>query len=181
MTGMDGKVAQAGKGTRNIKCFMCVLLLPFSWLYELATRIRNHMFDTGMLKSQKFTVPTICVGNITVGGTGKTPHVEYLAELLGRVCCTGVVSRGYRRKTKGLVVADSNTTADEIGDEPFQIKKHFPTVHIAVCARRATAIERLLAPDIKPPVDVVLLDDAFQHRYVAAGLNIVLVDYNRPV
>ena len=161
--------------------FLRMLLLPVSWLYGFVTAVRNFCFDKGILSSQKFDVPTICVGNLTVGGTGKTPHVEYLVELLHEICEVAVVSRGYRRKTKGLVIAGPRTSADEIGDEPFQIKKRFPFVHMAVDANRCEAINALCSSAATPPVGAIVLDDAFQHRHVAAGLNILLIDYHRPI
>ena len=152
-------------------------LLPLSWLYGLAVGIRNALFEMGILKSRAFDVPVISVGNITVGGTGKTPHVEYLIRLLQDRWQVAVLSRGYKRKTRGFLVADDSTTARDIGDEPFQMKKKYPKVTIAVDKKRVHGIETLTARDKK--LDVVLLDDAFQHRYVKPGINILLVDYHR--
>lgn len=156
-------------------------LLPLSWIYGIIVAVRNFFFDKGWLKSHTFAIPTICVGNITVGGTGKTPHVEYLANILRDVCIVSVVSRGYRRKTRGITIATENTTAKDIGDEPFQIKRNCPFAHVVVNANRCKAIKALLSPNITHPIGVVLLDDAFQHRYVSAGLNILLTDYNHPM
>jgi len=152
-------------------------LLPLSWLYGLAVKLRNAMFDIGLLKSRVFQIPVIAVGNITVGGTGKTPHVEYLARLLQDHCRVAVLSRGYKRKSRGFVVAEQDTPMRRIGDEPFQMKQKFPGVTVAVDANRCHGIDRLTADD--PSLDVVLLDDAFQHRYVKPGINILLVDYHR--
>ena len=152
-------------------------LLPFSWLYGMGVGLRNFMFDVGLLKSKDFSVPVIAVGNITVGGTGKTPHVEYLVKLLKQTYKVSVLSRGYKRKTKGFVMADEKTTVRDIGDEPCQMKRKFPDVTVAVDPKRVRGIERLTAND--PDLDVVLLDDAFQHRYVKPGMNILLVDYHR--
>ena len=152
-------------------------LLPLSWLYGLAVGIRNALFEMGILKSRAFDVPVISVGNITVGGTGKTPHVEYLIRLLQDRWQVAVLSRGYKRKTRGFLVADDSTTARDIGDEPFQMKKKYPKATIAVDKKRVHGIETLTARDKK--LDVVLLDDAFQHRYVKPGINILLVDYHR--
>ena len=152
-------------------------LLPFSWLYGLGVRLRNFMFDVGLLKSKDFSVPVIAVGNITVGGTGKTPHVEYLVDLLMKNHKVAVLSRGYKRKTRGFVLADEKTTVSDIGDEPCQMKRKFPGLTVAVDPKRVRGIERLTATD--PDLDVVLLDDAFQHRYVKPGMNILLVDYHR--
>ena len=154
-------------------------LLPLSWLYGLIARLRNFLFDVGVMKSHTFSVPVIAVGNITVGGTGKTPHVEYLIRLLQDKTKVAVLSRGYKRKTRGYLLADDKTTASDIGDEPFQMKQKFPRACVAVCEKRVDGIERLTHDDKR--LDVVLLDDAFQHRYVKPGINILLVDYNRPI
>ena len=152
-------------------------LLPLSWCYGLGVRLRNTLFEMGILKSRSFKVPVISVGNITVGGTGKTPHVEYLARLLKGQYRVAVLSRGYKRKSKGFVLADSKTTMPEIGDEPYQMKQKFPEVTIAVDKNRCHGIDLLTEQDQK--LDVILLDDAFQHRYVKPGVNILLVDYHR--
>ena len=135
------------------------------------------MFDIGILKTHAFDIPVISVGNITVGGTGKTPHVEYLAQLLRGKFRVAVLSRGYKRKSKGFIKADATTTMQEIGDEPFQMKQKFPDVTIAVDKNRCHGIEQLTEQDQR--LEVVLLDDAFQHRYVKPGINILLVDYHR--
>ncbi|MBO4463453.1 MAG: tetraacyldisaccharide 4'-kinase [Prevotella sp.] len=152
-------------------------LLPFSWLYGGVVKMRNFCFDVGLLKSRAFHVPVIAVGNITVGGTGKTPHVEYLVRLLREKFSVAVLSRGYKRKTSGYLLADADTTAREIGDEPFQMKTKFPDISVAVDGKRVRGIQRLTDNDEK--LDVILLDDAFQHRYVKPGVNILLVDYHR--
>lgn len=154
-------------------------LYPFAWLYGLGVSFRNKLFDWGWLQSKSFCVPTICVGNIAVGGTGKTPHTEYLINLLqSEGLHVATLSRGYKRKTKGYVLAQSQSTATQIGDEPYQIKQKFPHIEVAVCESRCHGIEQLLKIQ-KPEVEVVLLDDAFQHRYVKPGLSILLTDYNR--
>jgi tetraacyldisaccharide 4'-kinase len=157
------------------------LLLPFSFFYGLAVWLRNKLFDVGILPSKEFEIPLIVVGNITVGGTGKTPHIEYLANLLSKNKKVAVLSRGYKRKSKGFVVAHDSSTIEQVGDEPRQIKRKFPHIAVAVHANRVSGIHKLMhgAADFDP--DVILLDDAFQHRYVKAGLNILLVDYNRPL
>lgn len=152
-------------------------LLPLSWLYGGVVKLRNFCFDVGLLKSRAFHVPVIAVGNITVGGTGKTPHVEYLIRLLREKFSVAVLSRGYKRKTSGYLLADANTTAREIGDEPYQMKTKYPDVSVAVDGKRVRGIKRLTDDDEK--LDVILLDDAFQHRYVKPGVNILLVDYHR--
>ena len=152
-------------------------LLPLSWLYGLGVKFRNTLFDIGVLKSRDFQIPIISVGNITVGGTGKTPHVEYLVRLLKDQFHVAILSRGYKRKSKGFVLASSKTTMPEIGDEPYQMKQKFPKVTVAVDKNRCQGID-LLADNDKH-LDVILLDDAFQHRYVKPGINILLVDYHR--
>jgi tetraacyldisaccharide 4'-kinase len=152
-------------------------LLPLSWLYGLGVGFRNFLFDLGVLKSRAYKTPVIAVGNITVGGTGKTPHVEHLIRLLQDKMRVAVLSRGYKRKSSGLVIADASTPMKEIGDEPFQMKQKFPKVTVVVDKKRTRAIEHLEAQ--KNPMDVILLDDAFQHRYVKPGINILLVDYHR--
>ena len=151
-------------------------LLPLSWLYGLGVRFRNFLFDVGILKSQDYKVPIISVGNITVGGTGKTPHVEYLAKLLKDQFKVAVLSRGYERKSHGYVLADKDTPMRQIGDEPYQMRQKFPGITVAVDKNRRRGIARLTEDDT---IDVILLDDAFQHRYVKPGINILLVDYHR--
>ena len=152
-------------------------LLPMSWLYGLGVRLRNMLFEMGVLKSRAFSVPVIAVGNITVGGTGKTPHVEYLLQLLSQDGKVAVLSRGYKRRSRGFVLADESATARTIGDEPYQMKLKFPGAMVAVDKDRVHGINQLLRHD--PDIDAILLDDAFQHRYVKPGVNILLVDYHR--
>ena len=154
-------------------------LMPLAWLYGLVVGIRNLMFDFGMLRSETFRLPVICVGNLTVGGTGKTPHTEYLIRLLSKECQVAVLSRGYKRKTRGYRLATDETKMEEIGDEPYQMKQKFPHIHMAVDSNRRRGIRELMKEGVKPPTDVVILDDAYQHRYVQAGLNILLMDYHR--
>ena len=141
--------------------------------------IRNAMFDCGMLPSEKFDVPVISVGNITVGGSGKTPHTEYLVRLLRDKYQVAILSRGYKRKSKGFQLATPDTRMGVIGDEPFQMKRKYPEVHVAVDKDRRNGIRNLLEPNVKPPVGVVVLDDAFQHRYVSPDVNVLLMDYHR--
>ena len=154
-------------------------LLPLSWLYGLVVSIRNLMFDVGMLKSKTFPLPVICVGNITVGGTGKTPHTEYLIRMLSEKHQVAVLSRGYKRQSEGYVLATPTTSMTDIGDEPYQMKHKFPQIHMAVDKDRCHGIEELMKKEVQPSTDVVILDDAYQHRYVKAGLNILLMDYHR--
>ena len=156
-------------------------LLPLSWFYGLGVGFRNTLFEMGVLKSRSFSTPVISVGNITVGGTGKTPHVEYLIRLLKDKLNVAVLSRGYKRKSHGFVLADKDTPMRNIGDEPYQIKQKFPEVTVAVDAKRTRGIEKLTSDKTEKGVDVILLDDAFQHRYVKPGINILLVDYHRLV
>lgn len=152
-------------------------LAPLAFLYGIGVRIRNKFFDWGVLPSEEFDIPVISVGNITVGGTGKTPHTEYLIGLLANRYRIAVLSRGYKRKTRGYRLASENSTAHEIGDEPLQIKKKFPNIIVAVDGNRRNGIRQLLATE--PAIDIILLDDAYQHRYVKPGISILLTDYNR--
>lgn len=156
-----------------------VLLLPLSIIYGGVVGIRNFLFHIGILKSRRFSVPVLCVGNITVGGTGKTPHTELIIAELRKNFRVACLSRGYKRKTSGFILSDEKSTAREIGDEPMQIKNKFPDILVACDSNRVRGIEKLQA--LPQPPEVVVLDDAFQHRYVQADKNIILVDYNRPV
>ena len=153
-------------------------LLPLSWLYGLGVKIRNMLFEIGILHSESFDVPVISVGNITVGGTGKPPHVEYLIDLLKDKAKVAVLSRGYKRRTRGFVIADDKATARTVGDEPLQMKRKYgDDITVAVDRKRCHGIRQLLSEE--KDIDVILLDDAFQHRYVKPGVNILLVDYHR--
>ncbi len=152
------------------------LLLPISLVYGGIIGLRNLLFDKKILKSSSFNFPIICVGNLAVGGTGKTPMVEYLIRLLKDEFTIATLSRGYKRKTKGFAIANEKTTALEIGDEPMQFHKKFSDITVAVGEERLVAIPQLLHE--KPATEVIILDDAFQHRYVNAGLNILLTEYN---
>ena len=156
-------------------------LLPLSWLYGLIIKFRNMLFDMNILKSKSYAVPVIAVGNITVGGTGKTPHVEYLIRLLKDKFSVAMLSRGYKRKSSGYVLAATDTPMEKIGDEPYQIKQKYPKITVAVDAKRTRGIEHLTHDQETKETDVILLDDAFQHRYVEPGINILLVDYHRPI
>ena len=153
-------------------------LWPFSVLYNSITYIRNKLFDFRILKSETFDIPIICVGNLAVGGTGKTPHAEYLIRLLKDKYNVALLSRGYRRKSKGFKISTKNLSVEELGDEPFLIASKFPEITVAVDADRRNGINRLLKS--KNPPDLIILDDAFQHRYVKAGLNILLTYFSRP-
>ena len=161
------------------KSIMDALLTPFSWGYGAGVWLRNAAFDVGLLPQEEFDVPVVSVGNITVGGTGKTPHVEYIIEALYRRDHIAVLSRGYKRKTKGFILASNNMTPRDIGDEPYQIFSKFSgLITLAVCESRRKGIRELLRID--PDINLILLDDGFQHRYVKPKVNIVLVDYNHP-
>ena len=157
------------------------LLYPFSILFGIITSIRNSLYNLRLLKSKKFDIPIISVGNITVGGTGKTPHVEYLVSLLKDKFEVATLSRGYKRKSKGFTEVHIDSKVTAVGDEPLQIKTKFPEVVVAVCENRVNGVEKILgSQNIKTP-DVVVLDDAFQHRRISPGMNILLIDYNRPL
>ena len=142
----------------------------------MITSIRNFLFDKGILKSYSFDIPIIAVGNLSVGGTGKTPQIEYLIRLLSPNYKMATLSRGYKRKSEGFVLANSTSTTEILGDEPFQIHQKFPEIKVAVDANRKNGIEQLLNLEDKP--DVILLDDAFQHRKVKAGFYILLTAYD---
>ena len=153
------------------------LLAPIAFLYGLGVRGRNLLFDWGILRSERYDKPIICIGNVAVGGTGKTPHTEYIIRLLKDRYQVAVLSRGYKRRTKGYILASPTSTSDDIGDEPFQMKHKFPTIQVAVDANRRRGISNLLA--LASPPELILLDDAFQHRYVKPSLSVLLTDYHR--
>lgn len=157
-----------------LKSFRFVLF-PFSILYGFIIWMRNKLYDKNILHSVSFNFPIICVGNLAVGGTGKTPMVEYLVRLLKDDYKVATMSRGYKRKTKGFAIASQNTTALDIGDEPMQFYKKFRDITVSVAEERLVSIPQLLHE--KPDTRVIILDDAFQHRQVKAGLNILLTEY----
>lgn len=152
------------------------LLLPLSWLYKAGIIIHNNIYNWGWKKTTRFDLPVICVGNLSVGGTGKTPMVEYLLRLLTPHYEIATISRGYKRETTGMLIANKNTTAAEIGDEPLQFYSKFPETKVVVAERRVEAINTAMQQF--PSIDVIILDDAFQHRTVVAGLNILLTEYS---
>ena len=155
------------------------ILRPFAFLYGIGIKIRNLMFDWGILPSEEYPVPVISVGNLAAGGTGKTPHIEYLIRLLKDQYKLAVLSRGYKRTTSGYILADDAQTSLTIGDEPFQMKHKFPDIIVAVDENRRRGIKNLLQmPEGERP-EVILLDDAYQHRYVKPSLSIVTTDYHR--
>ena len=156
-----------------------ILLLPFAWLYDLVTRLRNYLYETGVFKATQPPVFSICVGNLTVGGTGKTPHVAFLIEHLVDKYKISVLSRGYGRQTSGFTLASAGTTAQQIGDEPMQyFLQYGGQITVAVGEKRTDAIEQIMAA--RPQTQLVILDDALQHRSLKAHLNILLTDCFRP-
>jgi tetraacyldisaccharide 4'-kinase len=151
------------------------ILFPFSILYGIITGIRNFLFDHGILKSHTFDLPVIVVGNLSVGGTGKTPQIEYLIRMLSENYKVATLSRGYKRKSEGFILADASSNAKVLGDEPFQFFTKFNNIQVAVDANRKNGIKQLLSQTNKP--ELILLDDAYQHRKVKAGFYILLTSY----
>ena len=156
-----------------------IILYPLSIIWRLITDFRNYLYDTKILKSFKFDVPVICIGNITVGGTGKTPHSEYLIKLLKEKYKVALLSRGYKRSTKGFLFAGPGSVTTEIGDEPLQISRKFPGITVAVDGDRVRGVKKILTE--RPETEVIILDDGFQHRRIAPGLSILLSDFTRPL
>lgn len=155
-----------------------ILLIPFSLLYGLGISLRNFAYKYGLLKGVAFNLPIISVGNLTIGGAGKTPHIEYLIRLLKDYINVATLSRGYGRKTRGFLFVKSNNTSEEVGDEPLQFRRKFPNILVSVSENRTFAIPQLLMN--QPDLQTVLLDDAFQHRSIEPGLNILLTEYQYP-
>ncbi len=155
-----------------------ILLFPFALLYGMVISFRHFLFNVGILPSKKFDLPVIGIGNLTLGGTGKTPHTEYLIRLLRDKYRVAVLSRGYLRKSKGFVLAGSASTFQDIGDEPLQYNRKFGDhVYVAVDKNRCRGVSKLLhLPD---PPDTILLDDSMQHRFIQPGLTLLLTDYRR--
>lgn len=156
--------------------FLQILLLPFSFCYGMIMLGRNLLFDLGILKSEKFDIPIISIGNLSLGGTGKTPHIEYLVRLMGTRTLTATISRGYGRESKGFILASRKSNVKYIGDEPLQFVKKFPEIKVAVDEKRARGIRRMTGKF--PDLGLILLDDAFQHRWVKPGISILLTDYH---
>ena len=154
---------------------MRILLLPISLLYHIVLTIRHKLYDWHILRTTRFEKPVICVGNLNLGGTGKTPHTEYLVNLLKDNYRVATLSRGYGRKTKGFKQAESTSTYEDLGDEPLQYFRKFPEIQVAVDEDRVDGVRKLLRSPYYP--EVILLDDAFQHRSIKAGLNILLTEY----
>lgn len=153
-------------------------MYPLALVYGAVVWLRNRLYDSGFYSSIEFSVPVVNVGNLSVGGTGKTPHIEYLVRLLQYRFRVATMSRGYKRRTQGFLLADADTNALKIGDEPMQYHVKFPDLVVSVAEERMTGIPRLLQS--RPEVEVILLDDAFQHRSVKAGVNILVTDYAKP-
>jgi len=153
------------------------LLYPFSIIYRLVTDIRNILYDSGILPSEKFDIPVICIGNITVGGTGKTPHAEYIIGLLRKDFKVALLSRGYNRRSKNFRFVSQSSTAGETGDEPLQIFLKFPEIVVAVDRDRINGIKTIMKEH--PDTEAIIMDDGFQHRRVKAGLSVLLTDYMR--
>ena len=151
-------------------------LFPLSVIYDGVTRIKNFLYDKDILKSSKFQIPLIVIGNLSVGGTGKTPHTEFVANLVKDQFKTAVLSRGYGRKTKGYILANPDSITKEIGDEPLQIFNSVPNINVAVCENRTTGVQNLLE-SVKP--EVVILDDAFQHRKIQGSLYVLLTTFQK--
>ena len=165
--------------TTTDKILTC-LLTPLSWIYGAVMWVRNKLFDFGLLHQSEYEVPVIGVGNITVGGTGKTPHTEYIVSHLCSSYKVAVLSRGYKRKTRGFIVANSKSTPDSIGDESWQIYNKFGMrARVAVCEDRRKGIRELLR--LYPDLDLIVLDDSFQHRWVKPRVSVLLMEYGRPV
>lgn len=152
-------------------------MYPISLIYGLIVLIRNKFFDWNIIPSKEFSLPVIAVGNLTVGGQGKTPHIEYIINLLFKDFKVATLSRGYKRKTKGFYLATVDCCYEEIGDEPMQYKTKYPDIPVAVDENRVRGIEQLM--ENFNDLDVILLDDAFQHRYVKPGINILITDYSK--
>lgn len=160
-----------------MKQFLFYILVPFSWLYGLVINVRNWLYDRSMLKSKSFKLPVIVVGNLSAGGSGKTPHVELLLSILSENYKTAMLSRGYKRKSRGFLIANEASTSQKIGDEPYQIMLKFPQTTVVVCENRVEGISRLIKAS--PEIQVAVLDDGFQHRALKPGLSILLTDYNQ--
>jgi tetraacyldisaccharide 4'-kinase len=163
----------------NINIFRFLLLWPLSLLYGFGISIRNFCYENKILKSKEYDLPIISIGNLSVGGTGKTPHTEFLIRMLRDEFSVAVLSRGYKRKTKGFRLVETEDTHYEAGDEPLQIKKKFPNSIVAVCESRTDGVDKLKV--LYPELNLIVLDDAFQHRKISPGLSILLNNYNHPI
>ena len=160
-----------------MKVIVRILLFPFSIIYGAILFIRNKLYDWNIFKSNPFNFPVIVVGNLSLGGTGKTPHIEYLIRLLQSEYKIATLSRGYKRKSKGFFLSNENSTINDIGDEPLQYKTKFNNLIVAVDEKRVNGIKKI--KETHPKIELILLDDAYQHRAVKAGLNILITEYNK--
>ena len=161
-----------------MKWYNCILL-PISLVFWIITSVRNLFFEIGIFKQSKFDIPIIGVGNITVGGTGKTPHSQYISELLQNNFKIAVLSKGYGRKTKGFQYVNTDSSCNDVGDESLQMKKNLPKQIVAVDHKRVNGVKKILKEH--PEINCIVLDDAFQHRSIKIGFNILLCDYNNPI
>ena len=152
--------------------------MPLSIIYGLITSLRNFIFDIGIFNSKKFNIPIICIGNLSVGGNGKTPHVNYLANTLNKKYNVAIISRGYKRKNYNFLYVETNSNVKDVGDEPLMLKQRNPEAIVVVCGNRTKAINKLIKEN--PKIDIILLDDGYQHRWVNAGLNLLLTNINKP-
>ncbi|MDD2634180.1 MAG: tetraacyldisaccharide 4'-kinase [Bacteroidales bacterium] len=162
-----------------LKILRCLLLFPLSLVYGLIISIRNFCYENGILKSKQYNIPIISIGNLSVGGTGKTPHTEFLLKMLSHEFSVAVLSRGYKRKTKGFRLVETSNTHFESGDEPLQIKRKHPDSIVAVSESRTKGVEELLK--LYPDLNLIILYDAFQHRKIKPVLQILLNNYNNPI
>ena len=158
--------------------FSKILLSPFALVYGIVVSLRGFLYRSNLMRSSRFDIPTICVGNLSIGGSGKTPHIEYLIRLLQPYINVSVLSRGYKRKTEGFRMVEPENNVTEVGDEPLQFKRKYPSVPVAVGEKRAYAIPQMLYRN--PEIQAILLDDAFQHLAVRPYLNILLTEFNEP-
>ncbi len=165
---------------RNTKRLVMLkfLLAPASALYKLGVKIRHTLYDKGIFKSERFSIPIICIGNITVGGTGKTPMAELVIDYMSQRHNVALLSRGYGRRTKGYREVQTGDHYRDVGDEPLQIKRKFPNTVVVVCEKRADGIRRIRSEH--PEIDLIVMDDGFQHRSVEPKINIVMIDATRP-
>lgn len=159
--------------------FKKIFTYPLSIIYGFVVDFRNWLFDIKVLKSVEFDIPIVCIGNITVGGTGKTPHTEFIARFLSKTFHISILSRGYKRNTSGFILVQPSHTSRQVGDEPKQMRLKFPEIPIAVCEKRVEGISKLRIKEKK--IDLVIMDDGMQHRYVETWVNILLMDYKRPI
>ena len=157
---------------------MNLILMPLSIIYGLISSLRNFIFDIGIFNSKKFNIPIICVGNLSVGGNGKTPHVNYLANTLKKKYNVAIISRGYKRKNYNFLYVETNSNVKDVGDEPLMLKQRNPEAIVVVCGNRTKAIDKLIKEH--PEIDIILLDDGYQHRWVNSGLNLLLTNIHKP-